>query len=382
MVSALGDSGPVRTVAVALLLLSFAVMALVAARTNTPTVDEFVHLPSGLYYLRTGDFAVNPQNPPLVRLLAAVPLVLMDAKLDTGPQWHTDLTGWGPWMLGTRFMRLNADRYFDLFFAGRTVIVLLGVAGGFLVFLWARRLYGVAAGLGSLLLYCTMPVILGHASLVTPDIGVSSLLFGGFFALFRWTERKTWPWAAVAGVLFGLAFCAKSVTLLFLPLVPLLLALGWQSWDKRSATRLAGMAGLFVLSAWLAVNGVYFFSHFPFPQAAVDGIRYQATVGATGEFPSFLFGRWSLKGWWYYYLVALGYKVPLPFLGLLAAGVFGISRSRLAPRTAAWIVLPPLLLLYMLSFHYHINYGIRYLLPAFPFLILMAGLRDQDPAPG
>jgi hypothetical protein len=368
-----GVSVRVQFVGVVLLLLFFAVNALIAARTHTPTVDEFMHLPSGLYYLRTGDFAVNPQNPPLVRMLAALPLVFMDAKLETGPQWHTDPMSWGPWVLGTRFMRLNADRYFDLFFAGRVMIVLLGVAGGLLVFLWARQLYGATVGLGSLLLYCTMPVILGHASVVTPDVGVSSFLIGGFYALFRLAERKTWWRAAVAGSLFGLAFCAKSVTLLFLPLVPLLLALGWGWWDKKGAVRFALAAGVFTLFAWIAVNGVYFFSHFPFPQAAIDGIRYQAAVGVKGEYPSFLFGAWSLKGWWYYYLVALLYKVPLPFLLLLVLGILGISRSRLPWRNAAWIVLPPLLLLYILSFHYHINYGIRYLLPAFPFLILIAG---------
>jgi hypothetical protein len=42
-------------------------------------------------------------------------------------------------------------------------------------------------------------------------------------------------------------------------------------------------------------------------------------------------------------------------------------------RDALWIVLPPIFLLYALSFHYGKNYGIRYLLPAFPFLVLLAG---------
>jgi hypothetical protein len=37
------------------------------------------------------------------------------------------------------------------------------------------------------------------------------------------------------------------------------------------------------------------------------------------------------------------------------------------------MLLPPLLLLYVLSFHYGKNYGVRYLLPAFPFLLLIAG---------
>jgi hypothetical protein len=50
-----------------------------------------------------------------------------------------------------------------------------------------------------------------------------------------------------------------------------------------------------------------------------------------------------------------------------------VARRRLREPGDLWVVLPPLFLLYVLSFHYGKNYGIRYLLPAFPFLLLLAG---------
>jgi len=60
-------------------------------------------------------------------------------------------------------------------------------------------------------------------------------------------------------------------------------------------------------------------------------------------------------------------------LVLLALGLGVIATRRLRGRGDLWMVLPPLFLLYFLSFHYGKNYGVRYLLPAFPFFLLIAG---------
>ena len=39
------------------------------------TVDEFAHLPAGVYYLETGHFEVYDLSPPLLRQLAALPVL-------------------------------------------------------------------------------------------------------------------------------------------------------------------------------------------------------------------------------------------------------------------------------------------------------------------
>src|SRR5947209_15739550 len=43
-------------------------------RTNTATFDEFTHLQSGYRYWQCGEFANNPEHPPLVKFLAAAPI--------------------------------------------------------------------------------------------------------------------------------------------------------------------------------------------------------------------------------------------------------------------------------------------------------------------
>src|SRR5262245_49937544 len=71
-----------------------------AARRLTVTHDEYWHLPAGLLAWLYGRFDADNLNPPLTRLLAALPVVLTwsDGKPDVGVQPWT-LDGLGHWLL-------------------------------------------------------------------------------------------------------------------------------------------------------------------------------------------------------------------------------------------------------------------------------------------
>jgi hypothetical protein len=377
----------VRWTALILVLGSFAIQGVVAAQTNTPTPDEFVYVPEGYYHLRTGDLAFDPTNPPLLKMAMALPLLAMDLELDTDPRWRDERTGWGPWTFGTRFMNQNREHYLGAFFAARLVVLAVAVALGALVFRRARTLLSPVGAIAALLLYGTSAPILAHGSLATLDLGVSALLFASLLALERFSRRQDAWSAGATGLLLGLALAVKGVAALFFPLVPVLLAISWQSWDRAGRRRLGIGAAAMAAGAWLAVEAAYGFSGLPLPAPLLDGMRFQMEASSAGEFPAFLNGRWSQTGWWTYYAVALALKTSIPTLLLIAVGLVAMARRWRDPATP-WIVVPPLFLLYVLSFHYGKNYGIRYLLPAFPFLVLLAGrgvdallgLRKRGPA--
>ena len=44
---------------------------------TSPTSDETTHLAAGWSYLKTGDFRLNPEHPPLLKSVAALPMLLM-----------------------------------------------------------------------------------------------------------------------------------------------------------------------------------------------------------------------------------------------------------------------------------------------------------------
>lgn len=357
-----------------ILLLCFLIVGLIEAQSHTPTVDEFAYLPMGLSYWRSGQFDIDRRGPPLMKMWGALPLLVMGAKLPAEPQWRGDGEGWWPWIYGTRFMQVNSARYFSLYMAGRTMMVLIGVAGGLLVWHWAKCVHGRAIALGCLLLYCTSPTVIAHSAVATLDIGVCVFVLASFYTLWRWTGSGRLVWAAVTGAAFGLALASKFSALFLLPLIPALAAIRWRDWRSRQSwiefTR--GLA-LAAFSCWLTIECAYLFQGLPLPNALIAGVRYKSADQSTGECLSFLLGSWSDRGWRAYYLVAMMLKFTIPFLILLLISLVVSLRRRDHWRNDLWFILPPLLLCYVLSFHYFINYGIRYLLPGIPFLFLFCG---------
>src|SRR5579862_275235 len=60
---------------IALLLAVLVLQLWVHATRTTATWDEPVHILSGYHSWRCGDFTDNPEHPPLLKLLATVPLL-------------------------------------------------------------------------------------------------------------------------------------------------------------------------------------------------------------------------------------------------------------------------------------------------------------------
>ena len=73
-------------------------------------MDELAHIPAGYGYVRHLDFRLNPEHPPLVKVLAGLPLIFL------GPNFPTDHKAWekdvnGQWDMGTEFLyRLERQR--------------------------------------------------------------------------------------------------------------------------------------------------------------------------------------------------------------------------------------------------------------------------------
>ena len=74
---------------VGVLLLTLFVQIVLGGRLLSATFDETAHLPAGYAYLKTGDLRLNPQHPPLIKMLAAVPLLALGPEMDLDdPAWQ------------------------------------------------------------------------------------------------------------------------------------------------------------------------------------------------------------------------------------------------------------------------------------------------------
>jgi 4-amino-4-deoxy-L-arabinose transferase-like glycosyltransferase len=197
--------------------LSLAVPSLVA---ENPTIDEVIHLPAGITYWRTGSFRMYHHNPPLVKLVAALPVVASGGYgLTLRPAWWDEPTNKA--LFAHTFQQENAPGYFELFSRGRLLMPLFSVLGGLVVFAWSRRLYGTGAGLLSLALWVVCPNVLAHGRLVTTDMGATALGVLATYVFWLYLRQPGWRRALLAGVCLGLAELSKFSLLLLYGLWPL-----------------------------------------------------------------------------------------------------------------------------------------------------------------
>lgn len=391
----------------AALILVFASLCGLSQKHNSVTVDEFAHLPAGYYYWQTGDFSLYSKNPPLVKLIAALPLKFMkpayEPELDKFPN-----SGWRPWLFANDFMFRNQARYLKIFEAGRAMTILLGAGLGLAVYLFARKLYGRVGAFLSLAVFCFSPDMIAHSQMATVDTGSSLFIFLAVMSLIAFLKKPSWARTLLAGLCLGLAQLAKFSSLSLLPfylLAPALCIRPFQS-DRAGLRVLAvrsGQAAAMVL-VWLAmVAACYGFQGMfrktadfkftsrqmaaaqkifrplpaPFPQTYLQGLDGQLRDMQSGEFANYLMGKWYIGVSRKYFPIAVLVKVPVAILLLgvaaLALGVWP-GRRRLQFTPEEMVMLAVMCWLFALfSLGNSLQIGVRYLLPAFPLGFLIIG---------
>jgi hypothetical protein len=112
----------------------------------------------------------------------------------------------------------------------------------------------------------------------------------------------------------------------------------------------------------------------PVPANYLLGIDLQRYDFEEGKW-SYLNGEHKIGGWWYYYLYALGVKVPVGTLALFVlATLFSasrlVSRDLRGRRDDLVVLAPAVMVLVLVSSQTGFNRYLRYVLPIFPFLFV------------
>lgn len=241
-----------------------------------PTYDEHYYIASGHAYWEDGDFALNREHPPLLKLIMAAPLRLYDDVV-ISDRWSDQIS-----YPRTFFYEQNAEHVDRNLFVARVPMCLLSVLSALLVYLAATKLWGPRAGLIGLALFAFNPNVLAHGPLAALDAGVSFFFFAAVLAYLALLERPSAKRTAIAGIAFGLANLAKFTSLALVPIMAGVAALQcWRtkSWAPARLTALTWFAGLTVFAAGYGFEAKSVNEAWGEPQYIADlGPRDYATI--------------------------------------------------------------------------------------------------------
>ena len=396
-------------IAFVLLTLLSCVLAASTWRVYSNTWDEPEHLAAGIELLDRGRYEYDTEHPPIARIFMALGPYLAGAHSygtppPDGVQEGVDI--------------LYTDGHYDTFLT----LARLGTLPWLAVLLlatwfWARRLTdSEGEALLAVLLVASVPPILGHAALATLDVAAAATVLLALYAMQCWFESGRWRAAVFAGITAGIAVGSKFSAVPFLILGFGALAVTQEVLARRkrrmglpmapSDHRVSGAAiiavctlvPLFIVYAPLSsahssidhrydlavgfllqehgvshaagvLLGRIWLPHWA--KGVVEGIVAIKAHNDTGHL-SFLLGELRSTGWWYFYLVGLAVKTPLPLLATGPVGMMMLAREGWRA-SDGWRLAPVLLFLTVLVFasgFSQINIGIRHILVLYPFMAL------------
>lgn len=353
-----------------------------SAALESQNYDEGFHLAAGASYWKTGDFRLNPEHPPLAKLLCTLPVVLAGAEFKILPKAWADADQGEYSGVFLYENRLDADAILR---RARAVTMALTLALGLAIALLGRALYSAAAGLIALAFFVTDPNFIAHGRYVTTDVPVTLFIVLAVFAWMRALDRGRKRDFVLAGALLGLALGAKFSALFLLPAHAAVMILRRRGSLVNAAitgaTAVAMIGLLYAPATWRIGKqpplAARITTNTPMAEAArqvatdfrIPGHPYVAGLwdllshNQEGH-RTYLNGRITQSGSWLYFPTAFLVKTSTGMLLAIACAVMAL-------RFPLWLLYPALYGL--MSLASNLNIGVRHLLPVYPFLLLLVG---------
>ena len=384
-----------------------------AVRTSV-TVDEPAHILAGRRHWQCGDFGINPEHPPLLKLLATAPL---NFRTFTEPNWDcgSKMTSkFDSFSFGNSFL---VDNGVDgVVIPTRLAAALMSLLLAVLMFVAAWEMFGRPEALTALALLAFEPNLIAHGSIVTTDMVLTATAFAAVYALYRWRDKASWYRFLVAGLAFGLLLAAKHSAVVFFPVL-LGLLIADTIFYRESAPRppkqilrnTAAFAALFLIGL-STLWAFYGFRYRSIPGARADAVsvagyikengrpemvesapaKITRAISRTRTFPesyvlgvadviawgsrnTWIFGRNYATGQWWYFPLAFVVKSSVALLLLLPPGLLLPFFNPGKRREMMFLLVPPVSF-FAVALTTSFTTGVRHILPVYGFFIVAAAV--------
>jgi len=381
------------------------------AKTDSGTTDEVAHIPSGYTYDNALDYRLNPEHPPLAKVLAGIPLQFLHLN-NIYDNWSWQQIN--QWEAGWNFIYRVGNNADQILFWARLPIILLTISLGLILFLWIKKLYGRKVGLLILLLYAFSPEFLANGHLVTTDVAAALGFVVAIFSYVHFLRNPGTKTLLITGILFGVAQTLKFSCFLLIPILFLIL-IGWVVIFKEKKKFFSlfwpqfGKFLLVLLTGFILVWAIYI----PFTWNTPPAVEHQVieknltSDGRTQIFRNFLhhfennkitrpaghyilglmlvFGRtgggnntyimghFSDKGIKWYFPAAWMVKIPLAIDVFILMGLILLIRFGFLNKEDKWqlyYLTVPIVIYWAITLAGSLNIGVRHLIPTIPFIYL------------
>jgi len=370
---------------------------------------------AGIDYWQSGSTHLYNVNPPLSKLWSTLPIALnREVALPRfgSPIWDERQTR-SEFVLGGRYLRQEGKNFMEQLITARRMCAVFAVAGTLGVFCLAWIFSNTHAAFIAAVVWAFHPSTLSHGAILGSDIPGAAMGCWAILASYLSLRRPTLVSLFWTGVLIGLAVLTKFTWLVAIPLW--IFAVWWFE------TRLTEGKDAFFIKGYLSrvavrVFGVLFVAWF----VVCSGYRWHGMLEPLGEFRfvsntlrgenenrfripllspipallpgdmirgidqqwedfdqprwGYLNGQWQRGGWSWYYLNALGVKLPLGSLLLFSIGAI-VSR-----RNVPFLMVtlgPSATILLLISLKTNMNEHTRYLWLILPLLIVLGASAIQ-----
>lgn len=405
-----------------LLLLFVFLVCLFSIKDDSLTMDELAHLPAGYSYLTQKDMRLNPEHPPLIKDLAAFPLLFIEninfpSEIKS---WQEDVNG--QWDFGSSFLFHSDNPTDKMIFWSRIPMILILILLGFYIFKWAKELFGQKAALLALFLFSFSPTFIAHGRLVTTDVGAAAGCFIATYYFIKSLQKPGGKNIIFAGIAFGLAELCKFTVIILIPFFAVLALIWWLLKKGRFWQTLKTLILVFVVG-FLLIWPVYSYHTWDYPtDRMVRDVKFllsshpfqflspalvkmaenpilkpyaQYFLGlslvyqrGTGGHTTYFLGEVSAAGWKDYFPLVYSIKEPLAFHILTIIALLYLSflikkpfwqnafwrmKNWISSHFAEFAMLGFVVVYWLFSLIASLNIGVRHLLPAFPFTFILVG---------
>ena len=387
--------------ALCLFLIVLSLQLFLSVRRESQTWDEANHIFAGYRSWTHADFGLNPEHPPLVKLLTTVPLLWSQPK---APVLEERFFKEDTFLRGKEFLYQNdAERILS---RTRTAAAVLTLLTALVVFFGAKEMFGTGPAFIALMLLTFDPNLLAHGALITTDVGLACFMFLSVYMFYRFLNRPSVLRLIATGVAVGLVLAVKHTGLLVLPILFLLAVC--EIVLKRNDRRVLKTLGSLVLIAligWVVLWSFYGFRYNARPSGLqlnpplaeyLQGLKpYEARpivimaqlhvlpesylygladVKLTANYyTSYVLGKIYAHGVWFYFPVAFLIKSTIGVMALLLLTLAVIATRRLDRWREIIFLVVPVIFYLAVAFTVGMNIGVRHILVVYVFLYVLIG---------